>query len=571
MLMYRSEELVTGDAAAVAATAATTGPPADLAMEIQSENSKLEGLAKLVAVKRALVELRVFVEFGVEGGFDFTLDLPAEHTTLDAATIAAAGHADTQLQQFEKSMRKCASNGAGVGVDGAEDGTEDAPLAELVAKLLKERRLRLRRRDEYTALPSTTFGGRGSDTLAALGLHAGGFEMVHVLLELRSDAAPAFLEYDPDAMHVKLVEWVPVPTLPDGSDDLPSAYEQIEQATAHDSVIGHVIVVDGSRNATVGNLQDAVKKASGVAAGEQRLVWVQSTQGRATELTDITASLRQDIALRAGDTIFLERCSTSSAAAASATADTADIGDADDDGGAAGSSDGASSSSSQVATAFNQMRNSMTIFFNHPDRITNSSTADVFAFCVQLNSNQTVAEAKAAMVAVLAAHSREEGGEGGAAAAADGEGETAVGGGTNVTAESGAAAAASPPTTEAFDLEMLHLRRLGAKGLDGHADGEMLKDEARTLRSYGLFDLIHLMLRPGRVVSPGNFLVKFYKIDSHLCAGDTTAVDTLFEMPLNENMQISELKKILAERLGSGDPARLRLRPLASKASFPYV
>ena len=58
--------------------------------------------------------------------------------------------------------------------------------------------------------------GRGDATLAMLGLHTGGFEMVHVLLELRGDAAPPFTEYDPDAMHVNLVAWSLVPPLPDG-------------------------------------------------------------------------------------------------------------------------------------------------------------------------------------------------------------------------------------------------------------------------------------------------------------------------------------------------------------------
>ena len=73
--------------------------------------------------------------------------------------------------------------------------------------------------------------GRGDATLAMLGLHTGGFEMVHVLLELRGDAAPPFTEYDPDAMHVNLVAWSMVPPLPDGMDTDLHSYQLYHHST----------------------------------------------------------------------------------------------------------------------------------------------------------------------------------------------------------------------------------------------------------------------------------------------------------------------------------------------------
>ena len=163
MLMYRSEELDAGDAVVAAAAAS---PPAAVVEEIQANNQKLDELARLVTVKQALVELRVFVQFGVEGGFDFALDLPAEHTSLHAATAAAAEHADAQLRQFDSSLQKCA-NAAADGSAAAGDDVHAAPdqpsLADVVARLMKENRLRLRRRDDYTGLPSKTYGGTSVD------------------------------------------------------------------------------------------------------------------------------------------------------------------------------------------------------------------------------------------------------------------------------------------------------------------------------------------------------------------------------------------------------------------------
>jgi hypothetical protein len=72
----------------------------------------------------------------------------------------------------------------------------------------------------------------GNAPLKVLGMHGGVFGSVDMLLELRSQDDPEFIEYNPDAMHVALVEWIEVAPLPDGSADIGGAYDQIEAACA---------------------------------------------------------------------------------------------------------------------------------------------------------------------------------------------------------------------------------------------------------------------------------------------------------------------------------------------------
>jgi hypothetical protein len=135
------------------------------------------------------------------------------------------------------------------------------------------------------------------------------------------------------------------------------------------------------------------------------------------------------------------------------------------------------------------MRNSMTVFFNHPDHIDPNTTTDVFGHCVSLITTQTLAEAKAAMLASLVATA--------AAESPTPTEEDAAHAQTTPTATPESSPSATPapalapepePAPEVgsiilpLELELLHLRRLGAKGADGVVgDGIMFKVRSRVL------------------------------------------------------------------------------------------
>ena len=226
-------------------------PPAsgvlpELAEEVGRDNAELEELAELVALHATMAELRVFfkvsapsrarvsacsrltpaalsatrsavpsagamsdaVAVGLRLQCDgdqevsITMDCPLT-TTLARAVRMACDRADTLLRKCGKlPLVEIAASGPTPGPGDPAAKQFERTIPSLVAR----RRARLRRRDERTGHPGATFGGQDAATLSALGFRGAG-AIAHLALELRGPDDPAFVEFDPNAMHVVLVEW----------------------------------------------------------------------------------------------------------------------------------------------------------------------------------------------------------------------------------------------------------------------------------------------------------------------------------------------------------------------------
>jgi hypothetical protein len=112
--------------------------------------------------------------------------------------------------------------------------------------------------------------------------------------------------------------------------------------------------------------------------------------------------------------------------------------------------------------------------------------------------------------------------------------------------------AEAEPKLEASVYEMgdVHFKRNGARG-------PMLKDESKSLKSFGLVEGSLLWLSKGKPCLPNEFMIDFVHYDP---ADPKIPFRPFMITAISETMKINSLKQFLATHLGNLDPQRLRLR-----------
>ena len=246
LLCYRKVDAVETPTGAPGGNDDRSMLPEGLQDSIRAENERFSRLRRTYDIRQQLVEMRVFTSgaIGTVKGADLMMDFPSYYT----------------LERATQCVHKKLFDGQGdaVGID----------------------RVRLRVFDAHASAAGKTFGGKESSTLKGLGMGLS----ATMMLEVREPDA-VFEEYNPNEMLVRISHW-------DGASQ------------SADVSTSKVVRVDGDQAATVGQLRQAIEKATGLTASAIRIIRMSNT--KAVVLNEDVKEIKRDFSIWSGEEVILE-------------------------------------------------------------------------------------------------------------------------------------------------------------------------------------------------------------------------------------------------------------------------
>ena len=247
--------------------------PAQLSNTIVTENEELKLLRKLLRVQRQLVELTVHFQLQAHGGNSLAADV-----------------SEGQEISADETISKCVLHVLGSTTLGEARTLAFAEL-ERLGKVGAGESIELCRLRRYNAVNNRvgeTYGGRESQTMTELGLSP----TACMLLERRKDSDPAFVEFNPREMQLRLAVW-------DAASNSLDANRK-------------VVVVPGEESATVESLRAAAIAACEVTS--RRIALILNNDTTVVELVEEAKQLKRDYGLYPGDEVIVDVLPEGSAA-----------------------------------------------------------------------------------------------------------------------------------------------------------------------------------------------------------------------------------------------------------------